>query len=122
MNKSFTTAEDIILRGAELCRLSQKDIRRIVTLRTSGSTGESKRLYFSDNDIEHTVEFFAEGMQFMCGGGDTVLICMGNNAPDGIGMLLSEGLERFGARPILFAESMILRQRRPAAVKANLIQ
>ncbi len=102
MSGGFTTAEDIILRGSEMCRLSQRDIRRIVTLRTSGSTGPAKRLYFSANDIERTVEFFSEGMKFMCGAGDAVVICMGNGAPDGIGALLSEGLERIGARPVLF--------------------
>jgi phenylacetate-coenzyme A ligase PaaK-like adenylate-forming protein len=102
MSGNFTTAEDILLRGNELCRLSQKDIRRIVTLKTSGSYGAPKRLYFSDSDIEHTVDFFAEGMKFMCGEGDNVLICMGNTLPDGIGTLLSEGLERIGAKPNLF--------------------
>lgn len=102
MTGSFTTAEDIILRGAELCRLSQKDIRRIITLKTSGSTGANKRLYFSDKDLGHTVDFFAEGMRFMCGSGDAVLICMGSTAPDGIATLLSEGLERIGARPYIY--------------------
>jgi phenylacetate-coenzyme A ligase PaaK-like adenylate-forming protein len=123
MSGNFTTAEDIILRGNELCRLSQKDIRRIVTLNTSGSSGAPKRLYFSDSDIEHTVEFFAEGMKFMCGEGDTVLICMGNALPDGIGALLSEGLERIGAKPYLFggisdyaAAADCCRKRRPHTI------
>jgi phenylacetate-coenzyme A ligase PaaK-like adenylate-forming protein len=102
MNRDFTTAEDIILRGTELCRLSQKDIRRIITLKTSGSTGVNKRLYFSDRDLGYTVDFFAEGMKFMCGSGDSVLICMGNTAPDGIATLLSEGLERIGAKPYIY--------------------
>ena len=37
----------------------------IVTLRTSGSTGEAKRLFFTEEDLELTVDFFHNGMGTM---------------------------------------------------------
>ena len=43
-------------------RFRQDDVARIVTLRTSGSTGEAKRLFFTEEDLELTVDFFHHGM------------------------------------------------------------
>ena len=80
--------------------VSADRVARIVSLFTSGSTGTAKRLYFTENDLARTVDFFAEGMAWMCGAGDTVAVLMPCTAPDGIGDLLCRGLERIGVRPL----------------------
>lgn len=98
----FTTAEDIIKNGAAMCRVSQKDIKRIVTLRSSGSTGGAKRLYFTEADLERTVDYFRRGMSHICPPGAVTAILLGSASPDGLGSLLCEGLRRLGTRPELF--------------------
>ena len=98
----FTSAEDIREHGFELSCLPQRDIKRIVTLKTSGTTGNSKRIFFTAGDIERTVEFFSQGMQYMCKGGDTVAIFMPGLTDDGIGDQLARGLKRFGAIPMIY--------------------
>ncbi|MBO4331512.1 MAG: phenylacetate--CoA ligase family protein [Oscillospiraceae bacterium] len=97
----FTTADDIINNGAGMCRVSQKDVRRVVTLRSSGSTGPAKRLYFTEGDLERTADYFRRGMAHISPPGSSVAIMLGSASPDGLGSLLAEGLERLGARPFL---------------------
>ncbi|MBP5166092.1 MAG: phenylacetate--CoA ligase family protein [Oscillospiraceae bacterium] len=97
----FTTADDIINGGTGMCRVSQKDIKRIVTMRSSGSTGPAKRLYFTEGDLESTADYFHRGMAHISPPGSSVAILLGSSSPDGLGALLAEGLSRLGARPFL---------------------
>lgn len=75
-------------------------VERIVSLRTSGTTGGAKRLYFTQGDLDRTVAFFAQGMAWMCRAGDRVAILMPCQTPDGIGDLLRRGLARIGVTPL----------------------
>ena len=99
--KGFTTPEDLTQHPADYVRVRGSDIQRVVTLRSSGSTGPAKRLYFTAGDLERTVEFFREGMGHICRPGDRVAACIGSLSPDGLGRLLEEGLRRLGAEPLL---------------------
>ena len=94
------SAEDILRRGKEMLCVSASQIQRIVSLQTSGTSREPKRLYFSREDLQHTVDFFAEGMGWMCEKGDCVGILLPCSVPDGVGDLLARGLEALGARPL----------------------
>ena len=99
--KGFTTPEDLIARPADFVRVSQGEVKRIVSLRSSGSTGPAKRLYFTAGDLERTVEFFRSGMAHIARPGDRVAACIGSLSPDGLGRLLEEGLRRLGTEPLL---------------------
>ena len=101
MRGGFTTADDLIFHGHDYVRVDASRIRRVVTLRTSGSTGDSKRLYFTEEDLRRTVDFFRDGMGTICSPGDKVAILMGSSSPDGLGSLLAEGLRELGAIPTL---------------------
>jgi len=98
----FMDSVDIKLYGFDLSCLPQRDIHRIVTLKTSGTTGQSKRVLFTCGDIERTVEFFAVGMRYMCGPGDSVAVFMPGITDDGIGDQLRRALQRFGASPQIY--------------------
>ena len=99
--KGFTTPEDLAARPGDFVKVSQGEVRRIVSLRSSGSTGPAKRLYFSAGDLERTVEFFRSGMAHIARPGDRVAACIGSLSPDGLGRLLEEGLRRLGTEPLL---------------------
>ena len=58
----FTAPSDLADNPMRFLAVRQDDIARIVTLRTSGSTGEPKRLFFTKKDLELTVDFFHHGM------------------------------------------------------------
>lgn len=81
-----------------LC-VNQDDIYRIVTLKTSGTTNIPKRIYFTKEDQELTVDFFCNGMQNIVNTGENFLILLPSQTPGGVGDLLYRGLKRFGANP-----------------------
>ena len=93
----FTAAEDIRRNPLEFLCVSRGEINRVVTLPTSGTTGDPKRIYFTQDDRELTVDFFSHGMSTFTGPGDKVLILLPAERPGGVGELLVEGLGRLGA-------------------------
>ena len=124
---SLRELRDIPLLSAEdlprtLC-VSPGEVRRVVTLATSGTTAERKRLCFTENDLRGTVEFFRDGMHTLCDAGDVVGIFMPGTSPDGLCDLLSRGLEGFGAEPLVYGAvrdyddaAAVCRRRRPAVL------
>jgi phenylacetate-coenzyme A ligase PaaK-like adenylate-forming protein len=78
------------------------EVARVVTLRSSGTTGLPKRLYFTEEDLERTVDFFQHGMSTLVQAGQRVLILMPGGLPGSVGDLLVEGLARMGAVGIVY--------------------
>jgi phenylacetate-coenzyme A ligase PaaK-like adenylate-forming protein len=93
----FTTAEDIRRQPLRFLCVSQSEVSRVVTLQTSGTTGEPKRVFFTIDDQERTIDFFHHGMSTLAGPGDRVLILLPGTIPGSVGDLLVKGLERLGA-------------------------
>jgi phenylacetate-coenzyme A ligase PaaK-like adenylate-forming protein len=90
----FTFPKDIVDQGNRMVCISAGEISRITTLFTSGSHGPPKRIYFTRNDLDRTVDFFAHGMSTLVTPKDRVMICMSSGTPDSIGDLLQQGLSR----------------------------
>jgi phenylacetate-coenzyme A ligase PaaK-like adenylate-forming protein len=95
---SFTTAGDLAESGMAMLCVRPSAVSRIVTLPTSGTGGPPKRVQFTEQDLELTVDFFARGMSTFTGPGDTVLVCMPGERPGSIGELLGRALPTIGAR------------------------
>jgi phenylacetate-coenzyme A ligase PaaK-like adenylate-forming protein len=98
----FTTAEDIRAQGMKMLCTPQDEIERIVTLQSSGTTGEPKRLFFTAEDLELTVDFFRHGMATLVEPGGTVIIFLPGERPDSVGDLLSRALARSGVKSVIW--------------------
>jgi phenylacetate-coenzyme A ligase PaaK-like adenylate-forming protein len=96
----FTTPEDIRQNPLQFVCVSQDEIQRVVTLQSSGTTGEPKRIYFTADDQQLTIDFFGVGMSTLVEAGERVLIFLPGETPGSVGDLLRMGLERKGAHPI----------------------
>jgi phenylacetate-CoA ligase len=106
----FTIADDLRADPLLFVCVSQDDIQRVVTLdnatfplgtlTTSGTTGQPKRLYFTHDDQELTIDFFHVGMSTFTAPGDRVLILLPGETPGSVGDLLATALTRVGAVPI----------------------
>ncbi len=96
----FITAKHLKEQALQLLCVSQSEIHRIVTLDSSGTTGNPKRIYFTASDQELTIDFFQQGMSSMLTTGDRVLILLPGERIGSIGDLLKIALKRAGARPI----------------------
>ncbi len=114
-------------RGEEMVCLPARDIKRIVTLDTSGSGGPPKRVWFTESDQELTVDFFHHGMQNVVLREDRVAVCMPYETEGSVGDLLIKGLRRLGtavwgvgflSEPAAFPEvaALMERERITAAV------
>lgn len=97
----FTAADQIRQEGLKMLCVSQGEISRVVTLESSGTTGPAKRLYFTPEDQEVTIQFFQHGMAAVAEPGDRVLILLPGERPGSVGDLLATALRRLGATPIL---------------------
>lgn len=98
----FTTADDIKKNPVHFLTVSQGEIDRIVTLQSSGTTGQPKRIYFTTADQELTIDFFQQGMATFVEPGDRVLILLPGKNPGSVGDLLRQGLARHGVEGIVY--------------------
>ena len=73
---------------------------RIISGATSGTTGPSKRIFYTERDITHTVGFFAAGIGEFVSPGEAVAVAMPFSGPDGLGELICRAVERLGARAV----------------------
>ncbi len=96
----FTTADDIRHHPLQLLCVSQDEIHRVVTLDSSGTTGQPKRLYFTPDDQQLTVDFFRVGMSTFTEPNDRVLILLPGESAGSVGDLLATALHQLGAVPI----------------------
>ncbi|MFZ7125637.1 MAG: DVU_1553 family AMP-dependent CoA ligase [Desulfobacterales bacterium] len=90
----FTTPEDLRRNPLSFLCASQSQIARVVTLRSSGTTGAPKRIFFTEEDLELTRDFFRVGMSTLAHPGDRVLVLLPGNAPSSVGDLLLNALSR----------------------------
>ena len=98
-NIPLNSADDLIQHEHEFICCSAGEIHRIVSMSTSGTTAQAKRIAFTRSDLDNTIDFFHHGMNTLCEENDTVIIFMPGNSPDGLCDLLSKGLKKFHAKP-----------------------
>ncbi|MBP1764074.1 MAG: phenylacetate-CoA ligase [Firmicutes bacterium] len=98
----FTTSADITRNAMRMLCVSQSNISRVVTLTTSGTTGQPKRLYFTPDDQELTIDFFRCGMSTFAGPGDRTLILLPGERTGSVGDLLAEALNRIGVKSVSY--------------------
>lgn len=96
-----TDAETLRSQPFDLLCISQDDVARAVTYDTSGSTGQPKRLFFAEQDLERTINFFEHGMSTFTAKGAVVMAILPSARPSSVGRLLHEGLTRMGATCIV---------------------
>ena len=98
----FTTARDLREDAGGFLCVSQSEVSRVVTLKTSGTSGEPKRVYFTAADQELAIDFFHHGMSTLAEPGDRVLIALPHERSGSVGDLLAAGVRRLDATPVAF--------------------
>jgi phenylacetate-coenzyme A ligase PaaK-like adenylate-forming protein len=98
----FTTENDLRTAPMDFLTISPKRVKKIVTLKTSGTTGASKRIFFSEADLQLTVDFFENGMGIFTQAGDRVLVLLPGTVPGSIGHLLKQALKNLGAQAFIY--------------------
>lgn len=88
----FTYPEDIKNNCFSFLCVSQRDIQRIITINTSGTSGDEKRVFFNGEDIEGIIDFFKHGMSCLTNKNDRVLVLLPGDSFASIGDLLKKAL------------------------------
>ena len=96
----FTTEEDLARNAPGLLLCSQAQIQRVLSDATSGTTGAAKRVFYTEADLENTVQLYMAGLGELVFPGGAALICFPFSGPFGLGELIAEAVARLGARPI----------------------
>ncbi len=97
----FTFPTDLQEDDLRFLCVSQGEIERVVTLASSGTTAPAKRIHFTSDDLELTVDFFRHGMSTLVDPGKRVLILMPAELPGSVGDLLVKGLARMDVEGIV---------------------
>jgi len=90
----FTTVQDLHEYGAQFLCLSQSQVERVVTIGHPQARDAFRRFFFSEADLELTIDFFHHGMMAMVKPGETVLILLAGDKPGSVGDLLVKALRR----------------------------
>lgn len=96
----FTTPEMLSTAPGRFLLTSQSDITRVISGATSGTTGPAKRVFYTQQDTNHTVGFFAAGIGEMVAPGEKCLIAFPFSGPFGLGDLIAKAVEQTGGIPI----------------------
>lgn len=96
----FTTAQMLSESPGKFLLTSQSEVSRVISGATSGTTGPAKRVFYTANDTEHTVGFFAAGISEMLSAGEKCLIAFPFTGPFGLGDLIAQAVERLGATSV----------------------
>jgi phenylacetate-coenzyme A ligase PaaK-like adenylate-forming protein len=96
----FTTAADIQENDLRFLCVSRDEISRVVTLNTSGTTAQAKRVHFTEDDLELTTDLFHHGMQALVRPGQKVLILMPGDRHGTVGDLMVKALRRMDVQGI----------------------
>jgi len=98
----FTYPGDLAAGFADLLCVSPREVERIVTLSTSGTTAPPKRIAFTAADQELTVDFFHHGLSTFTDRTDRVVVFMPGAAEGSVGDLLRRALAKLGADATIF--------------------
>jgi phenylacetate-CoA ligase len=98
----FTYPADLRQHPTDFLCVSPREVSRIVSLSTSGTTGQPKKIFFTKEDQELTVDFFHHGMTTLTVSNDRVMIFMPGSTEGSVGDLLKKGLARFGCEAIVY--------------------
>ena len=91
--RDFTTPEDIRRDPEAFLCVPPKEVARIITLKTSGSQGSPKRLFFTAEDLLATADFFTPGMSYLTKPGQLVTVFMEGPGRFTVGGLLTIALQ-----------------------------
>lgn len=92
-NIPFTYPYHIRQNPLDFLCIPQREINRIVTIKSSGTSGKEKRIYFSELDLNLTIDFFKVGMSCLTDKSDRVMVLLPGNSYGSIGDLLKRALE-----------------------------
>ena len=92
----FMVSDDLRAHG-ELLLVPAERVARMVSLPTSGTSGEPKRIAFTEEDVRQTGDFFSSGLHCICRVGEVTAVLFPSVTPGSMGSLICRSAEATGA-------------------------
>ncbi|MDR0621940.1 MAG: hypothetical protein LBJ61_08700, partial [Deltaproteobacteria bacterium] len=94
----LTQPADLALNPESFLAVGQGEVEGLITVPSSGSGGQAKRIFSDSGDLKNTIEFFRYGMlNVLCPEkGTKVALSMSGQRPGSVGQLLTEALAFHG--------------------------
>lgn len=90
----FTRPSHIQDQGPKFLAVPQDEVSRVVTLQTSGTTDQPKRLFFTAQDLEKTIIFFTQVLAYLTCPDDNLVILLPGQTPASAGDLIKTAAQR----------------------------
>ena len=90
----FTTMEDLHESGLQFLCVSQSQVERVVTVQFPERPEKTRRISFTSDDLELTIDFFHHAAAILVNPGQSVLILMPGDRPGSVGDLLATAFAR----------------------------
>lgn len=97
----LTAPEDVAATPYRFLCVSQSEVARPYTFVTTGTTGPQKKIFWSNGDLDRIVDFMAAGIGTVAEPGTAVYILLADGRPFSQADLLSRGVSRIGAVPVV---------------------
>lgn len=96
----FTSPEDLSANPGSFLAVPHDEVEGIISLPSSGTTGNAKRVFCSAGDLARTAAFFQHGMRYMVNPerDDCVALLMSGDRPGSVGDLLLRAMRSLGVR------------------------
>nr|WP_319396905.1 AMP-binding protein [uncultured Desulfobacter sp.] len=97
----FTRPADIQENSKGFLAISQGEISRIVTLNTSGTTADPKRIFFTDGDLGSVEDFFMAVLTAIMNPGETGLVFLPGDTRASAGDLIRTAMQAAQAKAVV---------------------
>jgi phenylacetate-coenzyme A ligase PaaK-like adenylate-forming protein len=115
----FTYPEDTASNPDDFLCVPPRDVSRVTTVRTSGTTGKPKRMFFTEGDLARTVDFFRIGMKDVAGGCETAAIMLSSGSPYSVAEMLKRALAENGVGATVTGAGLNFRELAEAVSEAD---
>ena len=96
----FTDSSELAHNPSRFVCVSMKDVERVTTFTTSGTTGPEKRIFCTRNDMERITDFMGAGIRTVAAREDVVQIMLPSGSVNNQADLLEQGVRKMGATPV----------------------
>ncbi len=97
----FTAPADLVREPESFRCVPPGNVERVVTLQSSGTTAQPKRIFFTRRDLDDTRAYFAAGLTTLLDPDEAVFILYAASTPNSVGDLLAQAARDAGMRPVM---------------------
>jgi phenylacetate-coenzyme A ligase PaaK-like adenylate-forming protein len=91
-----TSPEDLAENPEAFLAVSPSEVEGVIAVPSSGTSGKTKRVYATAEDLQDTVDFFAHGMRLILPPRGRVIMLMSGERPGSVGDLFSRAMNQAG--------------------------